>query len=107
MFLKHNTYIMQVIIRQGDRDTPCDVADGESIAAAARRIGIEMFGSCQGKKCCCQCSRGIVEGVASILNIKTGKPAISDPEAFAHYARTCATTPSQEGVIIDANRRAR
>jgi ferredoxin len=96
---------MQIIIRQGESDIPCDVADGESIASAARRVGINLYGSCHGQGVCCQCSRRVIEGVASILNQHTGKPAI--PDGWAPYALTCMTTPTKEDVIIDANRRAR
>ena len=90
-------------ILQGGTEHLCDVADGETIADAASRIGINLLGACGGHGICNMCSRHVVSGIENILNLKTQKPTIHG-DGYAPYARTCTAIPTKEGIVIDADR---
>jgi len=95
---------MKITILHRGEPHACEVNEGESIASAANRIGINLYGSCLGQGTCCRCSWEVVEGVTHVLNLQTNRPALN--EKSAPYARTCMTTPSEEDVVINANKNA-
>ena len=95
---------MEMWIRNQDQELMLDVPKGMSIAAAARRDGMELFGPCKGEGICNICARRVRDGIKDLQRIN-GKPYIHQ-EGYAPYVKTCQVTPTTNAVSIDADDRA-
>jgi ferredoxin len=97
---------MKVTLRVAGSDHEVDVHEGESIAAAAERTKVaKLYGSCKGGDLCAQCSRFVTKKMDALMRIYDGKPLGKQGET--NFVKTCIATPTEEGVEIDCDRRAR
>ena len=90
---------------KGGEETTVEAPIGQTIAHVAEDNGIQLFGACHGSHMCCQCSREIKAGIASLLR-RTGAP-YGVPEDAAPYVRTCQAVPGTENVIVDCDKSGR
>jgi ferredoxin len=96
---------MKVTLKVAGEDHEIDVQPDEAIAAVAQHEGIQLYGSCMGSDLCGQCARLVTSKITTLLNMNTNKPmAKSDNPNFVN---TCVATPTEDGVVIDCDKRAR
>ena len=96
---------MHLSIRYEGQEREIEVPPGVTIAEAARRSGIPLFGTCHGQGLCCQCSRRVREGIDALLTTG-GEPYPHNPQD-APYVKACLAYVERAGVSIDGDSRAR
>lgn len=95
---------MKVILLYEGKEHEINVRKHESIAAAAARVNIDIYGGCHGQNICGGCSREVAAGIRQILNNRKQEPYVVSGNG-PPYVKTCIATPSGEGVVINAHRR--
>jgi len=98
---------VEITLFHKGQERKINVAEGQTIAAAALEAGVSLYGSCGGRGLCCGCSRYFRSGIDRLFNTHLQRKHEHPGEGYASYAKTCVTTPLQEGVIVEADRTAR
>lgn len=94
-----------IIIVCGEKDVVLNVPEGETIAEAALREGMNFLGSCGGKNICSGCMCKVRSGVENLLR-KSGEPHVAKLEGTT-FVRTCQTQVQGSGAVIDATQKAK
>ena len=83
-----------------------DVAKDESVADAAEREGIDVFGSCGGQGICGKCVRRVRDGTGKLM-LKEDGSLYQEREGYAPYIQTCQALVIQDGASFDFDNKAR